>query len=255
MAHKIRIMHDAWEKMSMYIDNCPQEIAGLGKVEIIEGIPTVTDVAIFKQEVSSAHANIDPDALAMFQVELIRKGDTPEKWTCLWHSHAKMDAFFSGTDTGTMERAGEEQPYLISIVSNHAHKLVGRIDMFQPFRLIVDAAVELVYTQDATLKDTIKKEIAEKVTMPKPASHFPSWGASWNSPRAGFKTPQKTTVHIDDDAPPLRLPVGETTAELEMELADIEAQLPTAATRHRRALNKRAQIIKGKLQRRAYADL
>jgi proteasome lid subunit RPN8/RPN11 len=168
---KVKMLGTAYDKMRAYIDLCEYEISGMGKVSLEGDEFTVHDVIILAQEVNGASSDIDTDALARMQVELIQAGENPAEWSLWWHSHAKMSVFWSGKDMNTIN-ASTEFPYLLSIVANHAEDILARIDVFSPVRLSADNLdVEIVRETDSALEDACRADIAAKVRMPKPIQY------------------------------------------------------------------------------------
>lgn len=166
--------------MRGFVDNCPDEISGLAKVDIVAGKFMVTDVRIFKQTVSPTHSDISGEALAAFQVELIKAGENPKDWFCWWHSHAKMKTFFSGTDTSTINSSTDFK-VMLSIVTNHAHEFSARFDLYSPVRMYQDVTVEVLEDEDDETIAWCKAEIAAKVSKPVYKAPAPS--------QTGFKYP------------------------------------------------------------------
>lgn len=190
--NKLYLTAHAHRKLKYFVNLCPQEISGFGKLEIqvIEGVKyfMMTDLEIFKQVCTSAHSTIDDDAMGKFLYDMTVKGEDLSKWKIWWHSHAKMKAFFSGTDTGTIDQS-TEFPYLISLVSNHEGELVSRLDVFDPIRHHVDLQVEVLQDEDDELKALCQKEIDEKVTLEVPR---PNYSHNYKE-GAGFRTNQEIT--------------------------------------------------------------
>lgn len=160
-----------WSRMRAYVDNCNEEISGLGKIEKVNGDFRIVDIALFEQKVSATHSDIEAEALAKFQVDLIRKGEDMGAWCFWWHSHAKMDVFFSGTDTGTID-ASTDFNYLVSLVTNHKHEFKARVDVFEHARLYKDIEVSIEESEDEDVIEACKAEIAEKVTRPSPIINY-----------------------------------------------------------------------------------
>lgn len=160
---KIYIQKKAYRKFRYFIDLCEDEISGFGKVVKIDQKLVITDFQIFKQVVSGAHSDMDDEALALFSFEKTKAGESLAEWRVWWHSHARMEAFFSTTDTGTID-GSKEFPWLISIVGNHAGDIKARIDVFDPIRCYEDLEVEVIEDEDPELKELCLKEIKEKVS-------------------------------------------------------------------------------------------
>lgn len=248
------ITHDAWVKMRGFIDLCPDEISGLGKVEMVEGEFYVTDIAIFTQVVSPTHSDIPTKALAQFQVELIRKGENPADWWCWWHSHAKMKPFFSETDKTTVEYSTDFD-MLLSIVSNHAHEFYAQFDMHRPVRITQGVKVEVLEEENEEVAAWCQAEYAAKVTRPvyqAPAPYTRGVGFrrplddEWDDlPSKGGKGKRGVKViDLDFPSPYADVKPGQKTvskqslevnaddlAEYKAELAALEDELKSARTR------------------------
>ena len=141
--NKLTLSTLAYQKLRAYIENCSEEISGLGKIkETAEGFELV-DVKIFKQTVTGSTTNIDSDALGKFAYELQKSGEDMKTWVCWWHSHARMSAFFSTTDVSTIEQTNE-QSYLISLVGNHSNEWEARLDIYKPHHATNELDVEIV---------------------------------------------------------------------------------------------------------------
>lgn len=165
---KIYIEYKAWQKIKHYTDACPYEIGGLGKVTTDGKDFYVHDAEIFTQKVTPAHVDMTAETLATFQFEKMKAKESLKDYKFWWHSHAKMGVFFSSTDTDTIDNS-TEFPWLVSIVTNHKHELVGRVDVYQPVHIFVDkVTIEVLEPVDEELKAQCAKDIAEKVTFPAP---------------------------------------------------------------------------------------
>jgi len=173
--------------MRYFTELCDEEISGFGTVEVKPYGLLITGIEILKQEVGPAHATMDEDAMAEFLFEKTKNKEDLSKWRVWWHSHAKMQAFFSGTDTGTIDKS-TEFPWLVSMVTNHEGELVGRVDIYTPIRAYEEVDIITLEEEDEALKELCQKEIDEKVTSK------PTWGSkkgagySWpNDEDDGFK--------------------------------------------------------------------
>lgn len=240
---KVELTAYAWEKMRHYVDGCKGEVSGLGKIEVGEdGQLIITDCTIFEQKVSSAHSNIETEALAKFQVEMIQKGEDLGKWKLWWHSHATMAVFWSGTDTGTIDTSTEFE-YMVSLVTNHNHDIKCRVDLFRPLRMTEDDVdVYIQESEDAELKAQCDAEIKAKVTEPpvtkytkhvgyKPSPIYPRANVfdddDWNyhypltKSKGQATLPYASDLDIPDDAQAIEA-YYDTKEELEQEVLDAE---------------------------------
>lgn len=154
-------------KLNSYVMAVDTEIAGMGKVRVSEeGDIMLLDVAIYDQTVTGGTADLSSEALARFQMELIQKGESPKDWTLWWHSHASMTAFFSNTDTGTIDASTEYQ-YLVSLVVNRRRERRARLDLYEPFRFTQYNLAIIVGTAENVIPEEIIAEVAEKVKVKK----------------------------------------------------------------------------------------
>lgn len=162
---KLFIDRTAWQKICGYVDLCDTEISGLGRVEEMGDNFIVRDVAILEQEVSGAHATMEAKALANFQEEMVRAGKSLKGWVFWWHSHVNMQAYFSGTDTGTMDTS-TDFPYLISLVTNKRRDVQARIDIHKPARLYAEMEVQVLDDKNDAIIEECRAEIALKIKKP-----------------------------------------------------------------------------------------
>lgn len=169
---KLKITRSAYDRITAFTQLCPDEISGLGKIEIDSDENfTVTQVEIFEQEVSGTHSTIETKALAKFQSDRVQAGESMKGWTLWWHSHAHMEVFFSGTDTGTIN-SSREFPYLVSLVVNKKGQSEARLDVFSPVHMFIGLEVEIIEEVNSQARDLCQKEIDEKVK--KPVFRYPS---------------------------------------------------------------------------------
>lgn len=93
------ISQQALADLRVYVKESPAncEISGLGRFLVSpDGFQYVSEVKIFKQRVTGAHAEIDAETLEQFFESL----PTEERgqWRFQWHSHVNMGTSPSGTD-------------------------------------------------------------------------------------------------------------------------------------------------------------
>jgi len=199
---QLYIESDAWHKIQYYVDTCKTEVSGLGKIERRDGDFYVTDVKIFAQDVSGAHSDIEAQALAEFQVELLKDGENPANWTLWWHSHANMNVFFSGRDIATIDESTDFR-YMVSLVTNHAHDLLARVDVYDPARLHTELDVTLLLPEvPKKIADECQKEIDTKVRKKVSVSHKgkqTSFGFKSVSDVSRVAYPYSDFLYDDDD--------------------------------------------------------
>lgn len=114
---KLYITAEAWIKLMCFIHLIGDyEISGFGRIQNIDGIMTVTDFDILKQEVRGAYVEASEDAV----MDFIRRTPKEQRgeWTFDWHSHVEMGTTPSGTDWNNYKemlaaRMGEQFPFMI----------------------------------------------------------------------------------------------------------------------------------------------
>lgn len=161
---KYRIEANALEKIWLWVQLAPGEIQGFGRVVLDpDGTPRVTDVFILKQTCTGVSASMDEEAIALMLNNAILQNIPPEELRFWWHSHADMDTFWSGTDTGTIEHMLNES-FLLSLVVNKKRGMKSRIDILNPLRISLDATHEIVLTLSTEDEKRCKEEFGNLVT-------------------------------------------------------------------------------------------
>lgn len=141
----VRIPEEVHRKIMYWIDKCPQEISGLGFVEIINGVPHVTDAILIEQEVSASATDLKEDAVNKAMFEFRNRPGELKFW---WHSHVYMSAFWSGTDKETIESLGRHG-WFISTVFNKRREL----------RTAISSSVQIGEMNFPFMLDEVKTEI------------------------------------------------------------------------------------------------
>ena len=160
-----------YRKLFAYVLGIDQEISGIGSITREGNIITVNDIFLLDQVVSSAHTTLDKNALAKFLDEKGAAGEDLSQYKLWWHSHNTMDTFWSQTDSDTCDDFDTEQEqnnWTLSIVANHQKSLKIRLDIFQPFRTVLDDLPYEIKYLDTEPTKAIAAEIAKKVTKPAP---------------------------------------------------------------------------------------
>ena len=165
MTPTIYFTANAWEKINGYIKLADEEISGLGRATIVAGDVIVSDVYLWKQENTAASTEIVDHATVFELAEKLEKDGVPMEEMCVWwHSHATMDAFFSGTDKNTIEEWVNDR-LLVAVVGNKAGKFAGTIAVkggILPYTL-ENIPVMYYEPENTTLIEQLKKDIAENV--------------------------------------------------------------------------------------------
>jgi hypothetical protein len=154
-----------WQKVMAYVNVCDYEINGFGYVkQLDESSVLVEDVFILRQTVSPGSAVTEPDEVASHITQMIQEGKDTSSLRFQWHSHVHMQAYFSGTDTGTIDTYANCD-WMISLVVNKREEFAVRLDMYQPFRFTVPTTFKVLANTDDELIETCRQEVKEKVKL------------------------------------------------------------------------------------------
>jgi len=128
---KILIEKEVAIKLKSYTKFAKGEISGVGKSIINEdGDIQIVDIALFDQECTGAHTDIDDKSMAKFMYEMHQRNEPLDNWNVWWHTHADFDVYWSQTDDDCIVGHKNNNEYLVSIVTNKAGDLLGRLDVF-----------------------------------------------------------------------------------------------------------------------------
>jgi len=107
MLKKIRIGREAYDKIMYYVNKSNFEVSGFGNVVIIDGVPTVNEIFLIKQENHSTETEMDAEAIgkALYDHHVSGMEGELKFW---WHSHVNMPVFWSGTDMDTINQLTED---------------------------------------------------------------------------------------------------------------------------------------------------
>ena len=166
---KVRITPKAYQKLRCYVDECPTEISGFGKVRELkiaedERHFEIYDVEIIPQTVTGYDANMTVEDIGAYLTDKIRKKERVQDIKLWWHSHADFETFFSSTDEDTID-SSREFPYLISLVTNHKGDCRVRLDLYKPTRISLEADFIVGEPIDERSREKLRKEIDSKVKL------------------------------------------------------------------------------------------
>lgn len=146
----LHIREAAYAKIMHWVRLSPVEISGLGMVEIIDGIPTVTEVCLCKQKNSATSTDIDGADIGKAMFEFDRR-QVPGEMRFWWHSHVDMEAFWSGTDLSTIEQLGSRGWFISTVFNKRADQRTAFYSQ-EPFRWFVDQVpTEVIVTRTAEM--------------------------------------------------------------------------------------------------------
>jgi len=168
LSPKVLITPEARVRLDTYIAVADGEVSGLGTVEVHDGNLVVTNVYLLEQESSVASTVMGCDAISKFLVDCVKKGIDTSTIRLWWHSHAKMSVYWSGTDEKTIQELSGGYSWMVSIVGNKHGEYLSRIDVREPFNIIMDDVGLITHlTADETTVEEITKEVKEKVSVKK----------------------------------------------------------------------------------------
>ena len=165
---KILFTKEAWDKIHLYIEHCPNEISGLGAAKFDGDNIIINDIGIWKQECGPAETEvIDHESVVTLAAEMIAKGHSMEELCVWWHSHANIDSFFSATDHNCIEKWINNK-FLVAVVGNKKGKYKGMVAIKQPIPCHIDDIEVGLATEeiDISQAEVIKAEIKEKISAP-----------------------------------------------------------------------------------------
>jgi hypothetical protein len=222
------------EKIHAYVRSVDSEIAGMGKVRVKgEDTIIVEDVMIYEQTVSGATADLSPQAIAKWQSALVKAGGSPKHWRLWWHSHDTMSAFFSTRDTDTID-GSTEADWLVSLVVNKKRERQARVDLYRPFRMFIEADIEIEGEPITDIPADIALEVAQKVKKNTPSDYI-GYGKNWDkeygkTPYTGKRHNLANPYSLDDETDysvPEEYNIAETESiikMLEAQIADLEGK-------------------------------
>jgi len=243
----------AWDKLRAYTDNCNDEIGGMGKLRLENGNFYVEDVEIYDQVVTPGTVDLTAETLAKWQVTKIKAKESLAPYTFFWHSHANMTVFFSATDKTTIN-GSTEFPFLVSLVINHKHELVARLDIFKPVHVTVEQlTIKVLDTVNSDLITLCQQEIAEKVTRPVYTAPKRSTGfhTDYRDYLPGARRP---LLPLSQTLPDLPYPVKNEEQDAdEKQYAKLEERLAIVMTLPKNKKNQKAiQALEGQMSQILY---
>ena len=164
------ISNKDWNKIINYArareQECGDEIGGMAIAkQDKEGDWIISEPTILKQETTGGTCTLDKDDLAQFYADKAAKHGTNIQFVW-WHSHAKMAAFWSGTDTDTMTeyKSGDWSMFL---VVNVRGEYKFRVQYWNPFEMGEDIELTILNsTSEYKVPKNIIKEVESKCSKP-----------------------------------------------------------------------------------------
>ena len=181
---EVYINQKDWDKIIDYArcssDKWGTEIGGMAVTrQDKDGDWQIIDPVIMKQEVSSALCELDKTELAAYYSKMAIKYNKDNIRFCWWHSHAKMDAFWSGTDTNTIDEY-EDGDLSFALVVNVKEEYKCRVSVWKPFTIHEDVELQILGEDKAyKIPKKIQKEVEAKCT--KPQTSWYNSGTKWKT--------------------------------------------------------------------------
>jgi len=186
-----------WDKIINYArcasDKWSTEIGGMAvTIQDDDGDWVIKDPMIMKQEVSAALCELDKTELAAYYSKMAMKYKKHNIRFCWWHSHAKMGAFWSGTDTNTIDEY-EDGDLSFALVVNVKEEYKCRVSVWKPFTIHKDVELSIIQDVDKLLykiPKKIEREVVETCTQPT---------KSWYNGGAKYGNTKQTHLWTRDD--------------------------------------------------------
>ena len=156
-----------WKKVIDYAqasyDEFSSEIGGfmIAKPDK-DGNIIISEPEILKQEVTGGTTVMDKEAVADYYVKCVEKHGVGVRFIW-WHSHANMSAFWSGTDTTTMEEysSGDWAAFL---VVNIRGEYKFRVCLWNPIKAHEDIELNIINGKPKRIPKAIKDSVSELCT-------------------------------------------------------------------------------------------
>jgi hypothetical protein len=176
----------ALDKMALYVQGCDKEIGWLGYVTREDNYFIIRDVYLFKQEVNATTCEISPEGLSDFAMDVLtNQGDNGMEIINnlrLWgHSHVNMGVSPSGQDDTQILTFREGNPWFIRVIANKLGEMEFSVYDFEQGIKFKNVKWIEYRSNQVSLEDIIKAEIAEKVTT----KVWNNAKSSWNKNEKG----------------------------------------------------------------------
>lgn len=161
----VTIDHAVKDKLDAYIHIADGEISGLGTVvQPNRGTFHIQDIHLFEQTCTGASTDISVEDVSKSLVQAVTQGLNPETLKLWWHSHANMQAFWSGTDHATAKALdnGSNQ-WMLCLVQNKRGEYKLRLDVYDPTYVYIDDIDLKVIKPANPLVEQLRAEVNAKV--------------------------------------------------------------------------------------------
>lgn len=202
--YSLKFTPNAYLKYWLYVDKASGEISGLGHTtfDAFTNSFIVDELALLEQTNGGANTVMSGAGLSKFMTDLAHNGGNPAEWRLWWHSHVDMPAFWSQTDTNTIDDFNTEQTadnYFISLVGNKKREYKTRLDVYAPVRFTIDnLGMELVAGEE--LEKQVTDDMTKKIIIPPPSTIIlPATNNKHGIIFKGGKKGKKNPIDTGDD--------------------------------------------------------
>ena len=174
MDNEFYISQSNWNKIINYAgisyDEFKAEIGGMSvMIEDEDGDWELKDPVILKQVVTAGNTHLDKDELAKYYTRTAKKYAKKNFRFCWWHSHHTMDAFWSGTDTNTIEEFSDGD-FSFALVVNLKEEYKFRVSIWKPFPMHKDVELSIICNEKKFPKKLVD-EVNELCDKPEPVRY------------------------------------------------------------------------------------
>ena len=156
------IQEKAWNKVINYAASAynqfKSEIGGMMvAIEDESGDWELKDPVIMKQRITPSNTHLDKEELAAYYTKAAMKYKKYNFRFCWWHSHHTMGAFWSGTDTDTIDEFNDGD-FSFALVVNLKEEYKFRVSIWKPLEAHKDVELNIL-TKEKTVPKSIDKEV------------------------------------------------------------------------------------------------
>lgn len=171
---KVFINEIIFQKIMHWVNKSDHEVSGLGMVKRMpDGNIQVIDAILLPQRNTSATSDIEPEDVCKAMYEL-RKAEGEMKF--YWHSHVKMNVFWSTTDFDTIKKLSANG-WFVSSVFNKRQEMKTCLSTVEPWPAIIDEVQTVILREiDGNLIKAWDADYKRCVTdvLPKPMAPLKS---------------------------------------------------------------------------------
>lgn len=199
-SYRVSMLPEVYDKIMWWVNRSPIEISGFGKVQFINGVPTVTSAYLVEQVNTSADTEIDDKALSKLMYQTREDAGHMNFW---WHSHVNMGVFWSGTDHAAIEQIGKHGWCLATVFNKKAEQRTaiyqGGSDFFPPI-WVDNLDLEIATRMNQEIIDNLEAEYTAKCstkTYPLAGSKVWKTGQKWCYEKQDWAPEAKAKTYAD----------------------------------------------------------